>query len=96
MAKLEKEEEDKFVDLAFDMGCKAIKYKDPSSRNGPDRMVLCPKARTAWFEFKRPGEDPRPGQDKYHEGLRGLGFRVYVVYSAKQAERILEGFLDED
>jgi len=94
--KLETEEEEKFVDLAFDLGCKAIKFIDPGSRNGPDRMVLCPKGRTIWFEFKRKDEEPRSGQYKYHDGLRSLGFLVYVVVEATQAEWILKRFLNED
>lgn len=96
MAKLEKEEEDKFVNLAFGRGCKAIKFIDPSSRNAPDRMVFCPKARTIFFEFKRLGDRPRNGQLKYHEGLRSLGFEVYVVYNAVQAACILESFINEN
>lgn len=95
MAKLEKEEEDKFVDAAFALGCKAIKFIDPSSRNAPDRMVLCPKGKTIFFEFKRTDKDePRRGQVSYHTGLKRLGFQVFVVYTSSQAEHILKRFLD--
>ncbi len=91
--KLEKDEENAFCKMAFALGCKAIKFIDPSSRNAPDRIVLCPHGRVIFFEFKRLGEDPRPSQSKYHKGLRSLGFKVHVVYTAKEAMRILMEFM---
>jgi len=91
--KLEIEEEKKFEELAFDLGCKAIKFVIPGIRNAPDRLVLCPESRVIFFEFKRIGEDPRPGQTWFHNGLRAFGFECHVVYTAEEAVRILKKFV---
>jgi len=93
MAKLEIEEEEKFVDLAYDLGCKAIKFIDPGSRNAPDRIVFCLNGRTIFFEFKVKDATSRRGQELYQSGLRRMGFEVYEVVSAKEAIDILKVFL---
>lgn len=91
--KLETEEEKKFVEEAFKIGCKAIKFVDPGSINAPDRMVLCPHARVIFFEFKRPGKDSRRGQKTYQKGLEGMMFEVHQVYTCEQALVLLKDFL---
>lgn len=93
--KLEAEEEKIFEGMAFNLGCKAIKFIDPGSRNAPDRIVFCPNGRTLFLEFKRGKEKPRKGQISYHKGLISLGYKVYVVYNAIEAEYILKEFLNE-
>jgi hypothetical protein len=93
VTQLEKIIEDEFCEYAREQGCEPIKFKDPSRRDAPDRMVLCPTARTIFFEFKRPGEKPRPGQLQYHEGLRALGFECHVVDNYYDAFKIFNYFL---
>jgi hypothetical protein len=95
MAKLEVEEERKFKELAYGLGCLAVKFVDPAKTGAPDRIVFCPNGRTIFFEFKRQGEEPRRDQLDYHKGLRALGFHVLVVYSAKEAATKLKVLLDE-
>jgi hypothetical protein len=86
---LEADEEGKFVRQARQLGCLAIKFKDPSRRNAPDRQIMCPGSIIFYIEFKRVGENPRPGQLAYHNMLRRLGFSVWVCYSADEALQIL-------
>lgn len=93
MIKLEIDEEKKFEDRAFALGCKAIKFVIPGIRNAPDRQVLCPGGRTIFFEFKKDKKKPRRGQTIFHEGLKSMGFECYVVYTADQAEEHLRRFL---
>ena len=95
MAKLEKEEEKTFKVGARQLGCLAVKFIDPARTGAPDRIVFCPGSRTIFFEFKRPGEEPRRDQREYHTGLRGLGFHVLVVHSSKEALLQLKVLLDE-
>jgi hypothetical protein len=95
MSPLEKEIEDKFCEYAREKGCEPIKFKDPSRRDAPDRMVLCPGGRTIFFEFKRPGEKPRYGQLQYHRALENLGFFVCVESDLVRAKYSLDYFLDE-
>lgn len=93
MIELEIDEEEKFADRAFALGCKAIKFIIPGVRNAPDRQVLCPGGRVIFFEFKKTGKSARRGQKKFHAGLRSMGFECYVVYTADQAEGYLRKFL---
>lgn len=45
----------------------------------PDRMCLMPGGRIAFAETKTTGKKPRPIQERVHDKLRALGFRVEVI-----------------
>ncbi|WP_301396304.1 VRR-NUC domain-containing protein [uncultured Alistipes sp.] len=57
----------------------AIKLPATFKAGLPDRLVLLPGGRAAFVELKAPGAKPRPLQERVHEILRGLGFRVEVA-----------------
>lgn len=86
----EKELEQSFV--------KAVKHRDgicpklvsPGYDGMPDRMALLPGGHIAFVEVKAPGEKPRPLQRARHRLLRRLGFKVYVLDSPEQIERIID------
>lgn len=65
-----------------------LKFVSPGYNGVPDRIQLRPVAPEhqetvgAYFrfvEFKRPGEKPRPGQERAHARLRAMGFAVDVI-----------------
>ena len=58
-------------------------------RHAPDRRVMHPK-RCAWVEVKRPGEKPRPGQQREHDRMRALGEDVVVVSTIEEVKAFLE------
>ena len=63
----------------------------PFIQNGiPDRLVLLPHGRSAFFELKRPGKKPTPLQEIKHKQLRDLGYFVWVADSKLS---VLEGLL---
>lgn len=72
------------------LGGRADKYKTPARRSAPDRICLWPGAYTAFVECKAPGKKPTPKQLKYHDMLRDLGYKVYVVDSKADAKRVAE------
>lgn len=45
----------------------------------PDRLILLPKGRALFVEFKRPGEKPRAIQWWWLKKLRALGFVAEYV-----------------
>lgn len=47
-------------------------------RNCPDRM-FAKDGRCVFVEFKKPGEKPRPGQDREIKRMRRAGLDVHVV-----------------
>ena len=63
----------------------------PFIQNGiPDRLVLLPHGRSAFFELKRPGKKPTPLQEIKHKQLWDLGYFVWVADSKLS---VLEGLL---
>lgn len=96
MARLEKIEEEKFTRYVKGRGWKAIKlttagYYGETGYN--DRLVLAPWRIAALFEFKRVGEVPSKIQGVRHRQIKAMGFPVYVVFSSKEAIKILLGLV---
>lgn len=63
----------------------------PDNRAGmPDRLVLLPGGVVAWCETKKPkGGELSAVQLYRHKELRALGQRVYVVWTAEDADAIV-------
>lgn len=82
--------EQKFVRHARTEGCLSLKLEIPSQRDFPDQLVLCPKAKVFFIEFKLQNCRPRKGQKFIHNILRILGFHVYICTNFKEAKEALE------
>jgi hypothetical protein len=65
------------------------KFVSPGVSGVPDRLVLMPKGKIAFVETKAPGKKPRPLQLSRHQLLRRLGFRVYVLDSTHDIQKII-------
>lgn len=76
---LEKKIEDLFVKRVLEMGGQALKLNSASGAGLPDRLILIPRGKIAFVEFKAPGKKPRPLQEYMFNEIRSIGFRVYVV-----------------
>ena len=55
----------------------------------PDRLCLFMGGRAVFVEVKRPGEKPRPLQERQIRKIRELGFRVEVIDSEQGIEALL-------
>lgn len=73
-----------FVDRVRRLGCKAVKYEDPSERGNTDRIVLIPGGTAAFVEFKRHGEMPKDHQYRRMEEIRNMGFEVMWTDDAER------------
>jgi len=72
-------------------GMGGICFKFISSVSGvPDRLVLMAGGRIVFVELKRPGEKPRPLQQRQIEKIRKLGFRVEVIDSEEGIEELIQ------
>ena len=69
----------------------ALKFISPGYNGVPDRLILLPGGIIAFAEIKASGSKPRPLQERRHEMLRQLGFKVYVIDDESQ----IGGMLDE-
>ena len=68
----------------------AYKWVSPGRVGVPDRICVMPKGKVIFIETKRPGEKPRPIQEKVHRDLRKLGHRVWVIEDISELRRKLE------
>lgn len=91
--KLETEEEKKFVKHVHKRLCRA--YKLAWTKKGwPDQTVILPGARVVFFEFKRGNNQQSPHQDKVKKVLVSYGFDWHTPYTAIEAIKIFNAYLD--
>lgn len=73
--------EDRLAEGVKALGGLAFKFKPLGIIGVPDRIVLLPGGRLIFVELKKPDGTVKPWQRRMHETLRGLGFRVEVLWS---------------
>jgi len=70
----------------------AIKLNSISFNGLPDRMCLIPGGRIFFVEVKTTNQKPRKIQSVVHSKLRRLGFKVYVIDSSTQIQKLIEEY----
>lgn len=86
----EKQIEQRLVKAVKARGGLCPKLVSPGTDGMPDRMVLLPDSHMGFVEVKAPGEKPRPLQQRRHEQLRELGYKVSVLDNPEQIPPILD------
>ena len=86
----EKQIEQRLVKAVKARGGLCPKLVSPGTDGMPDRMVLLPDSHMGFVEVKTPGEKPRPLQQRRHEQLRELGYKVSVLDDPEQIPPILD------
>jgi hypothetical protein len=66
------------------------KFKTPGRRNVPDRLCSLLAGIYFFIEYKRQGKKPRIGQLRDHARRRARGFKVFVVDTKAQVDRLVE------
>lgn len=70
-----------------------IAFKFLSTVTGlPDRICLLPGGRVFFVELKTTGKHPTPMQKVVHRKLQKLGFRVEVVSSSLEIDRLIKEY----
>ena len=59
-------------------------------RDWPDRLFLLPGGRCFFVEFKRKGENLRPGQKLARIALKERGFEVFRIDNAEQGKGLID------
>lgn len=86
----EKQVEQRLVKAVKEQGGICPKLSSPGTDGMPDRMVLLPEARIGFVEVKRPGAKPRLLQERRHDQLRSLGFKVEVLDDPREIPKIIK------
>lgn len=86
----EKQIEQRLVKAVKARGGLCPKLVSPGTDGMPDRMVMLPDSHMGFVEVKAPGEKPRPLQQRRHEQLRELGYKVSVLDDPEQIPPILD------
>lgn len=55
----------------------------------PDRLCLFPGGKLVFVELKTTGKRTRKIQQKVHERIRSMGFRVEVIDTSEQIEKVI-------
>lgn len=85
MTELESAIERRFLKWVKAQGWKALKMQGVGNKGYPDRLVVMPNGLTAFIEFKRLDEEPRPLQVARIKELKALGHNVGVFDNDKRA-----------
>jgi hypothetical protein len=74
------------------IGGKTYKWKSPSMRSVPDRLVMHPQfhGRTLFVELKAPGKPATEAQNKKLDELVELGHAVFVLDSKAKVDEFIE------
>lgn len=84
----ERDVEKYLVDQVRRRGGMAIKWTAPSMSGVPDRIVFLPGGRVMFVEVKRPGEKPRPLQERVMGMLQELGANVQWVENREEIDAL--------
>ena len=91
---LEKQIESHLMAKIKKTGGLALKFISPNYSGMPDRIVLIPNGRLYFVELKSKGKKPTPKQEKVHDLLRNLGFKVLVLDSKASVDEFVSGVLE--
>lgn len=90
MSMNEKTIEQKLVKEVKALNGLCLKLSCPGFAGMPDRLILLPKGKIGFVEVKRQGEKARPLQVSRHKLLKRLGFKVFILDSKNQINKIIE------
>jgi hypothetical protein len=87
VTQLEKDIEQKLIDMVQDYGGLCLKWVCPGWSGVPDRIILLPGGRVIFAETKRPkGGKLSKLQEWWLDRLRALGFHADVVWNEEDIE----------
>lgn len=85
----EKAVEHRLVEKCKEQGALCIKLLTYQFTGLPDRMCLFPNGKIIFVELKTTGKKPRKIQVAVHNKLKELGFRVEVIDTFEQVDKLV-------
>lgn len=92
MGKPEATVEDYLVKGTIARGGWPAKMVDKGRRGAPDRELRFPKAQTFYAETKAKNGHLKSWQHEYHEALRALGYKVFVLWTIEHVDDFFWGY----
>ena len=86
---LERDVEAYFVRRVKEAGGIERKIAYVNRRNAADRLVIFYFNRISFVELKKPGKEPRTGQEREHKRLRDMGCDVWVISTHEQVDEFI-------
>lgn len=84
----EKVIEKKIVAKVKSLGGWSIKMLSTHITGLPDRLCLLPGGKVLFVEVKTTGKKPTKIQERVHDRIRGLGFKVLVIDNSLDIDKI--------
>ena len=69
------------------------KFKSPGNRAVPDSLFLSPAGVVVFIEFKAPGKEPSPTQQREINEINKRNGRAYAVDSITKGKEIIDSIL---
>lgn len=82
--------------IATERDCILLKLSPFGVAGIPDRILLAPRGRLMFIEFKAPGRYLKPLQRWWRERLTRMGFRVEICRSSAEFRLLLDSLCGED
>jgi len=89
---LERDIEKKVKDYAKNLGWLAYKFTSPGHAFVPDGILISPRGRIVFIEFKQLGKKPTAGQLREHERLKKQNCLIYVVDNIEYGKEIINAY----
>ena len=86
---LEREIEQRLIREVRKAGGIAPKFTSPGNAGMPDRLIILPGGKVSFVELKRPGQKPRPLQQRQIARLTQLGCTVHVIDHPNQIKELI-------
>lgn len=87
---LEKQIERSVCEYAKSIGVLVYKFTSPERSAVPDRLMIAPRGKVFFIEFKREGAKVTPAQDREHERLRAHCVPVFVVDTVEKGRAAVD------
>lgn len=90
---LEKVIEAAVCKYAQSKGFLTYKFTSPARVACPDRLMITPKGRCFFIEFKRKGQKPTAAQEREHQRLYDHGVNVFVIDNIDTGKDVIDGLI---
>lgn len=79
-------------EYAKSKGWLVYKFTSPGHLGVPDRLFILPGGKVIFIEFKAPGKEPTPAQDREIRRIQTQGCHVWVCSDIEKGKAIVDAY----